>query len=217
MTPSVKPIKSKTASFDVDAQRCFTPLCEDELPVPGGNEIVAALNYQACFAQYRLGSKDAHSKVAHWVNHDRNKLGQAKDLGPNMDAYWPPHAIPGTPGFELIPGLPKISDYDFFVWKGVELDMHPYGACYHDLAQRMSTGVIEYLQVKGIDTIIVGGLATDYCVKNTAVQLAEAGFRVILNLSACRAISDETLQQAVAAMRENHIEILADLSHWETA
>ena len=70
--------------------------------------------------------------------------------------------------------------------------------------------------MKGIDTIIVGGLATDYCVKNTAVQLAEAGFRVILNLSACRAISDETLQQAVAAMRENHIEILADLSHWET-
>ena len=70
--------------------------------------------------------------------------------------------------------------------EGIELDMHPYGACYHDLAERLSTGVIEFLRENSVTTIIVGGLATDYCVKTTVLQLLRAGFQVIVNLSACR-------------------------------
>ncbi|MDU2872339.1 MAG: nicotinamidase, partial [Pseudomonas aeruginosa] len=49
---------SKIASFDVDAQKGFTPLCPDELPVPGGDAIGAALNQLASRAALRLGSKD---------------------------------------------------------------------------------------------------------------------------------------------------------------
>ena len=55
------------ASFDVDAQKGFTPLCPDELPVPGGDAIGAALNQLASRAALRLGSKDAHSPKAAWV------------------------------------------------------------------------------------------------------------------------------------------------------
>ncbi|MFX5522361.1 isochorismatase family protein, partial [Acinetobacter baumannii] len=79
------------------------------------------------------------------------------------------------PGFELLDELPRPIDYDFFVWKGVEPDLHPYGACYHDLAERRSTGVIEYLRQNGVSHVLVGGLALDYCVKNTALQLRRAG------------------------------------------
>ncbi|MBD4503332.1 isochorismatase family protein, partial [Xanthomonas citri pv. citri] len=78
----------------------------------------------------------------------------------------------------------------FFVWKGVEPDLHPYGACYHDLAERRSTGVIEYLRQNGVSHVLVGGLALDYCVKNTALQLRRAGFEVLLYLPACRAIAE---------------------------
>lgn len=118
-----------------------------------------------------------------------------------MDIRWATHAVPGTKGFELIAGLPNPSSYDFFVWKGVELDMHPYGACYHDLGDRMSTGVIEYLKVRGISTVIVGGLATDYCVKTTVMQLLRAGFKVVVNLAACRGIAADTVAAAINEMR----------------
>ncbi len=53
-----------TASFDVDAQKGFSPVCPDELPVPDGDKIVDELNAQATFAKYRIGSKDWHHNNA---------------------------------------------------------------------------------------------------------------------------------------------------------
>ena len=58
------------AAFDVDAQKCFTPLCPDELPVPDGHEIARELNHQARLAALRIGSKDAHPPNAVWVATD---------------------------------------------------------------------------------------------------------------------------------------------------
>lgn len=190
----------RVASFDVDAQNCFTPICPDELPVPGGAEIMAELNAQAKLAEYRIGSKDAHSPQAVWVADAQNpQFSPVK--GRDVDIRWNIHAVPGTKGFELIEGLPHPADYDFFIWKGVEPDMHPYGACYHDLADSKSTGVIEWLRARGVAHVIVGGLATDYCVKTTVLQLRKAGFDVIVNLGACRGIAADTIAAATQAMR----------------
>ncbi len=52
--------KDKIASFDVDPQRGFTPLCPTELPINGGDKIADELNKQAKYAAYRLVSKDEH-------------------------------------------------------------------------------------------------------------------------------------------------------------
>lgn len=199
----------RTASFDVDAQYTFTEECPDELPVAGGTEIVSALNEQAELACIRIGSKDAHSPKAIWVA-DENKPMFAPVEGDNVDIAWNQHAVPGTKGFELISGLPKPIDYDFFVWKGIELDLHPYGACYHDLGDKLSTGVIEYLKLNEIDTVIVGGLATDYCVKTTAFQLFNSGFRVIVNLQACRGVSQDTVSTAIEDMKRAGIFVVAN-------
>lgn len=202
------PPRARLASFDVDAQKTFSPLCPDELPVPGGDEIVAELNRQAELAGWRLGSKDAHSPQAVWVTMDPAMIGKPGVPGPHVEEHWPVHAVPGTPGFELLPGLPHPADYDFFVWKGVEPDMHPYGACYHDLAERRSTGVIEWLQARDVRCVLVGGLATDYCVRATALQLRQAGFEVVLNLAACRGIAPATTAAALAEMRDRGIGIV---------
>ncbi len=197
-------IKEKTASFDVDAQKTFTPLCPDELPVAGGDEIVAELNRQANYARLRVGSKDAHSPHAIWVADELHPcLSPLK--GENVDLYWNLHAVPGTSGFELLNGLPCPKDYDYFVWKGIELDMHPYGACYHDFAERLSTGVIDYLQVNDIDTVIVGGLALDYCVKRTVLQLRQCNFTVILNLAATRGIAKASMEAALEQMQQGGV------------
>lgn len=197
-----------TASFDVDPQYTFTEMCPDELPVEGGAEIVNALNEQAKFARLRIGSKDAHSPKAIWVVNESKSMFSPVE-GKNVDIAWNQHAVPGTKGFELIDGLPAPVDYDFFVWKGVELDMHPYGACYHDLADTMSTGVIEYLKQNKIEHVIVGGLATDYCVKTTALQLKKADFEVTVNLDACRGIEKSTTDAAIKEMQQNGIRIVS--------
>ncbi|KDD96492.1 isochorismatase family protein [Bordetella bronchiseptica] len=189
------PVDGLIASFDVDAQKSFTPLCPDELPVPDGHAIVPELNAQAAHADLRLGSKDAHSPHAIWrATADQPMFSPV--AGANVDVRWNMHCVPGTRGFELLDGLPAPAAYDFFVWKGVEPDMHPYGSCYHDLAERQPTGVIEFLRARDVRYVLVGGLALDYCVKVTALQLRRAGLEVVVNLAACRGIAAATCEQA---------------------
>lgn len=193
---------ARCASFDVDAQRTFTPLCPNELPVPEGDQIVAELNAQAALLRWRVGSKDAHNPQAVWITDDAAKIGQPGVPGPHVEEHWPAHAIAGSEGFRLLPGLPHPADYDFFVWKGVEQDMHPYGACYHDLTERLSTGVIEWLKVRHVTHVAVGGLATDFCVKATVLQLQRAGLQVLLNQAACRGIAVDSSTRALHEMRK---------------
>ncbi|RON51617.1 nicotinamidase [Pseudomonas frederiksbergensis] len=198
----------KTASFDVDAQKSFTPLCPDELPVPGGDQIAGELNFMASLASLRVGSKDAHSPKAPWVVAEHSQMLQPTGLE-HADLTWVSHCIPGTEGFTLLDELPTPYAYDYFIWKGVEPDLHPYGACYHDLHGKLSTGVIEYLRSVNVQQVIVGGLALDFCVKTTALQLAAAGFKVIVHLPACRAISEEGATQAIKDMQKAGIAVAA--------
>lgn len=198
----------KTASFDVDAQKSFTPLCPDELPVAGGEQIGSELNFMATLASLRVGSKDAHTAQAPWVVTEHSQMFQSTGLE-HADLTWVSHCVPGTEGFTLLDELPTPYDYDYFVWKGVEPDLHPYGACYHDLHGKLSTGVIEYLNSQSVKQVIVGGLALDFCVKTTALQLAAAGFKVIIHLPACRAISEEGATQAIQDMQQAGISVTA--------
>ncbi|RCU48750.1 nicotinamidase [Corallincola holothuriorum] len=201
------------ASIDVDPQKTFTPLCPNELPVPGGDEIGPALNAMASFADLRVVTKDAHSPSAPWVVKSHDEMLQPLAM-PNADLTWVAHAVPGTVGFELLDELPALEAYDFHVYKGMEPEMHPYGACYHDLNDRMSTGLIEWLRCKQVTTTLVAGLALDYCVKTTAIQLKNAGFNVIVVIEACRGIADESihaarleLEQAGVKICENVVEL----------
>ena len=194
-------IKENTASFDIDPQNGFTPVCPNELPVTDGDTIVPALNAQAQFARLRVVSKDAHPATAIWKASDAEPQYSPVE-GENVDIHWQMHCVPGTKGFELIDGLPKITEYNYTVYKGIEPDMHPYGACYHDLNDQLSTGVIEFLKQNTIDTVICGGLATDYCVKLTVLQLLKAGLNVIVNMEACREITQEGCKSAIIEMKE---------------
>lgn len=206
--------KSTIASIDVDAQYGFTYECPNELPVPDALAIVPELNTQATFAALRIGSKDAHPREAIWAA-DVNHSALTPISGKHVDVRWPMHCVPGTKGFNLIANLPHPSEYDYFVWKGIEPDMHPYGACYHDLNNTLSTGLIEYLKTHRILTVLVGGLALDYCVKNTALQLSHAGFKTIVNLKASRSISASTAQSAIREMQQQGIIIIDSCSQLE--
>lgn len=183
-------------SIDVDAQKTFSPLCPDELPVAEGDMIVAELNAQAALADLRVMTKDAHSLSAKWIVQNAADMLQPTNM-PEADLTWVAHAIVGTKGYELLDGLPDTKEYDFCVWKGVDPEFHPYGACFHDIGEKLSTGLLEWLHGKGTTMVIVGGLATDYCVKTTVLQLIKGGnWQVLVNAAACRGIAPETVESA---------------------
>ena len=179
----------KTASHNVDPQKGFTPLCPNELPVEDGQNIVGELIGQNGIVAYRTVSKDMHPANAIWIaTADKPQFSPVE--GENVDIRWNAHCMSGTYGAELLDGL-KMTDYDFFLSKGYEPDLHPYSSCYHDLKKKISTGLIEWYNSKGISTVIVAGLATNYCVGETCIDLANAGFQVILNLGGSRGIGSQ--------------------------
>jgi nicotinamidase/pyrazinamidase len=212
----IKIDKSLTASFDVDPQCGFTPLCPNELPIPEGDVIANALNLQAEFAQYRVVRKDCHPANAPWIADSPEQIMTPVEGDyPNLDIKWPAHCVVGTMGNQLIPGLPNENSYDFLVEKGIDPLKHPYGACYHDLGESEQTGIIEWLKHRGIKVVIVGGLATDYCVKTTVFQLYRAGFDVIVNLAACRGVDEATTKSALEEMKKIGVKLVASSQELE--
>jgi len=164
---------NETASLDVDPQCGFSELCPEELPVPGALEIVPELNEQAKSVKLRVASKDAHPISAPWLATSENPQFSPIEGYKDLDIRWNRHCVPGMLGFNFLPGLDPEA-YSFIAYKGIDPIMHPYGACYHDLADTKSTGLIEFLHENGIRNVIVGGLATSYCLKKTVLQLCRA-------------------------------------------
>jgi len=207
---------SISASFDVDPQCGFTPLCPNELPITDGNLIYNELNAQARFTRYRVVSKDCHPAQAPWIaDSPEQVMTPVEGDFPHLDIKWPAHCVVGTLGHRLIPGLPSENRYDLVIEKGVDPLKHPYGACYHDLAEQESTGAIEWLQAHNVEVVIVGGLATDFCVKTTVLQLCKAGFNVIVNLAACRGVDIESTQVACIEMENAGAILIANYRELE--
>ncbi|CAH0535747.1 hypothetical protein VST7929_03221 [Vibrio stylophorae] len=207
-----------TASLDIDPQQGFSELCPLELPVQGALEIVPELLANHRHGKIKLVSRDMHPPGAAWEAQSSEQVLTPVGL-PEVDVKWPVHCVIGTQGAQLLPGLPAVLDYDFQINKGLDGNAHPYGALYHDQADTRSTGAIEYLRAQQIDTVIIGGLAFDFCVKKSVEQLIAANFRVILNLAATRAVFPENNDALITEFKnigvvviENHQALMSHLA-----
>lgn len=203
-------MKPVIASMFVDPQKGFTPLCPNELPVPGGHEIVPALMEMYHLSTVHACSSDAHSPAALFVANGAQPSFSSLPYN-DTDRSFPLHCVPGTAGFELLDGLPAALSYDYMVWKGVDPSLHPYGACYHDLHNRLSTGLIEVFRSRGVTHVLLGGLAADICVAITGFQLREAGFDVAMYMPATRGLTVEGTQNQCLALQSAGVDILEDL------
>ena len=114
----------------------------------------------------------------------------------------------GTPGAALHPQLDQ-ARIAHFVRKGIERDLDSYGG-FFDNAHRRSTGLAEYLRQRGVSDIHICGLATDYCVRFTALDGAALGFRTHVVADACRGIDAHPgdVDRAIDQMRAAGVEIL---------
>jgi nicotinamidase/pyrazinamidase len=145
----------------VDAQRGFTSLCPDELPVPGGLEIVPRVNRLLEVSWRRIdASQDWHPP------------DHCSFLG-RRDNLYPPHCVQGTPGAEFLPGL-RTERFGTIWRKGFDRDADAYAVT----AQH--PGLAALLRAEGITTVVVCGLATNICCFYAARDLRRAGFCVLL-------------------------------------
>ncbi len=182
-----------TISIDLQPQRTYSELCPLELPIPHALNIVDELNRQANLAHYRVLVKDSHGPGHHPL---------PLQTQPNQTINRP-HAIIGSEGFTLLPGLPDTKNYDFLVHIGIEPDIYCCGACFYDMAENISTGLIEWLQAKKTNRIVIGGLPLEYTVQCTVRQLCWHGdWEVVVNLGACRGFDNVACEQAIRTMRE---------------
>jgi len=151
----------ETALLVVDAQRGFTSLCPDELPVPGGLEIVPNINRLLELPWARIDA----SQDWHPPDH-RSFHGQRDNL-------YPPHCVMGTPGADFLPGL-RTERFHAIWRKGHQRDFEAYALT----AQHPEFAAL--LRARGIATVVICGIATNICCFFAARDLRQAGFRVVL-------------------------------------
>jgi nicotinamidase/pyrazinamidase len=158
----MEPIRPASSGLLVaDAQRGFTALCPQELPVPGGLEIVPQVNRLLDLPWRRIdASQDWHPP------------DHCSFLG-RRDNLYPPHCVQGTPGADFLPGLH--TERFHTVWrKGYDRDSDAYAVT----AQH--PGFPDLLRAEGVSTVVVCGLAANICCFYAARALRRAGFRVLL-------------------------------------
>jgi nicotinamidase/pyrazinamidase len=145
----------------VDAQRGFTTLCPEELPVPGGLEILPNINRLLALPWRHIAATQDWHPPTH-----RSFQGQ-------QDNLYPPHCVAGTPGAEFLPRLDTVRFHT--IWrKGFNQDFEAYAVT----AQHASFAT--FLRAEGLTTATVCGLATNICCFYSARDLRRAGFRVLL-------------------------------------
>src|SRR3954454_14939988 len=153
----------------VDFQNDFTP--GGELGVADGDEIAGRLNELASDARFELvvATRDWHPP-----DH-----GSFREQG----GIWRVHCVAGTPGAELHRGLDR-ARVDVVVDKGQDPSTEGYSGFEATLLE-------ELLRVHGVDHVTIGGIATDYCVKNTALDALRLGFGVTIARDAVRGVEAE--------------------------
>lgn len=183
----------------VDIQNDFLPT--GALPVAKGHEVVPVANRLMGQHPLVVATQDWHpaDHGSFASQHPGRKPGDMVDLNGLPQVLWPDHCVQNTPGAEFAPGLDRSWIAAVF-HKGVDRGIDSYSGFY-DNGHRRSTGMGEWLKARGVDEVHIAGLATDYCVKFSALDAIKAGFRTHVLLEGCRGVE---LQQGdiVAAVRE---------------
>ncbi|HEX9736505.1 MAG TPA: bifunctional nicotinamidase/pyrazinamidase [Thermoanaerobaculia bacterium] len=170
----------------VDLQNDFLP--GGALAVPGGDEVIPVANRLQEIFDRVVATKDWHPKNhgSFAASHPGHKVGAEVELAGMPQILWPVHCLQFSRGSELAPGL-DASAIEKVFYKGVDPDVDSYSALY-DNAHLRATGLADYLRGQQLDELYVMGLATDYCVKFTALDALEEGFKVRVVVDGCRAV-----------------------------
>src|SRR5256714_6501676 len=162
----------------VDIQNDFLP--GGALGVPRGDEVVPVANRLQPRFGLVVATQDWHPKGHGSFASTRpgRKPGELAELGGLPQVLWPDHCVQGTNGAAFAPGL-EMNRVEAIVRKGTDPSIDSYSG-FFDNGHRKATGLGDYLKGRGATDLYVLGLATDYCVKFTALDALRLGFRAFL-------------------------------------
>ena len=170
----------------VDIQNDFVP--GGALPVRDGDAVVPVANRIQDAFDLVVATQDWHpaDHGSFAANHPGRKVGERIDLHGLPQILWPVHCVQNTPGAEFVPGLDTRRVAQVFR-KGVDPGIDSYSG-FFDNGRRKATGLGDYLKSRGVTDVYVAGLATDYCVKFTALDARQLGFNTFLIQDASRGV-----------------------------
>ena len=182
----------------IDVQNDFCP--GGALAVAGGDQVVPVVNALQTKFGARVLTQDwhpaDHSSFA--SNHDGAESYSMVEMPYGPQVLWPAHCIQRSEGAAFHADLQ--TDADLIVRKGFRAAIDSYSAFFEN-DHATPTGLHGYLQERGIGSLVMCGLATDFCVRFSAVDAAKLGYDVTVVEDACRAIDlDGSLAAAWAEM-----------------
>ena len=120
---------------------------------------------------------------------------------------WPPHCIQGTENAKI---LVDNSLFTLVAQKGMMKEWDSYSGFY--IGDSKKTVLESALKKAGVSNIIMYGIATDYCVKSTAIDGAKLGFNVIVVEDLCRGVDPKTSAAAIKEMKKNGVKVVKSLN-----
>ena len=192
----------------VDLQNDFMP--GGPLGVKNGDETIAVANRLVSEFDIVVVTQDWHpaDHGSFAANHPGGEPGHCVQLDGLRQILWPTHCVEDTPGAALHPNLDRSRIVRLFP-KGTDPNVDSYSG-FFDNGRRRTTGLAEFLKQQQATDTYVCGLATDYCVKHTALDAAELGFQTCLIEDACRGVNLEPgdVDRAIGQMRDAGVKII---------
>ena len=197
----------------VDVQGDFTTLKNGSLAVPGTDKAFVEKVQKTTETLKKKGhtifaTQDWHPKdhVSFCTNHEGKKPFEAIKINGKDQVLWPAHCVQATENAKCLldEGL-----FLAIVKKGQDKKYDSYSGFQDDGGAK--TGLDEMLKKNGVKELIVYGIATDYCVKATAIDAANAGYKVTVIEGLCKGVTPDTTAKALKEMTEKGITIKKDL------
>ena len=204
----------KTLLLIIDVQNDFCP--GGALAVNDGDGVLAPLNslsYAVVRKEGRVAAtQDWHPSghISFASSHNGKKPGGVIDTPLVKDqALWPNHCVQGTDGADFHAGL-DLMPVSMIIRKGFNKDLDSYSAFFEN-DRKTSTGLEGWIKSLGMETVILGGLATDYCVFFSAMDSKNLGFNTIVVSDAVKGVGipEGSVENAVSKMKDAGIKFFS--------
>lgn len=199
---------ARSALIVVDVQNCFVE--GGTLPVKDGLAVVPVINRIAPAFPIIVETQDWHTPghASFASTHAGKKPFETAQLAYGTQVLWPDHCVQGSDDAALVKDL-KLPTAQLVIRKGHHKDVDSYSA-FTEADKKTTTGLAAYLKARGVKTVYVVGLATDFCVAWTAMDARKAGFATYVIEDATRAIDlNGSLAAAKAAMTKAGVKLVA--------
>jgi len=185
LAAGIKP-SATSALVVVDVQNCFVD--GGTLPVKGGAQVVPVINRLASAFDNIVITQDWHTPghASFASTHAGKKPFETTQLAYGTQVLWPDHCVQGTDDAALVKDL-KLPTAELIIRKGFHKDVDSYSA-FEEADRKTATGLAGYLKGRGINTVFITGLATDFCVAWTAIDARKLGFDTYVIEDATRGI-----------------------------